>query len=172
MKILITGRTGLAQGLAEVYADHEVTCVSISTGYDINRIDQWGVDFLEYDMVFNCAYDGRGQEAVLEYFFEYWKDQPEKTIVSIGSKIVTQPRLEQERDHEYWYYRQHKQSLQNMHDAMLATAQCSMKIVNPGAVDTAMVAHLDIPKMPVLELAGKIKDFVSDPTVKRIDLWL
>ena len=172
MKILITGQTGLAQALANVYAEHQVKCMSVSGGHDINKIDLWGVDFLDYDMVVNCAYDGRGQELVLEYFFEHWKYDKTKTIVTVGSKVITQPRLELALDYEYWAYRQHKQSLQMMHDAMLATARCSMKIVNPGPIDTAMIAHLNITKMPVADLAERIKIIAADPIIKRLDLWL
>jgi hypothetical protein len=47
-----------------------------------------------------------------------------------------------------------------------------MKIVNPGPVDTAMIAHLAIPKMPVADLADRIKFAVADPAVKRLDIWL
>jgi len=172
MKILITGTKGLAQELAFVYSDYDVTAVSLSTGHDIMKIDQWGVDFLDYDLVFNCAYDGIGQQLVLEYFYHHWQNDPTKTIVTVGSKVITQPRAEPDADRHYWPYRLHKQTLQTMHDSMWPTARCDIKIVNPGAFDSQMVAHLDMPKLSLYNLAAKIKQIVSDPIIKRVDLWL
>lgn len=172
MKILITGTRGLAKELAFVYADYDVTCVSRSTGHDINNIDQWGPDFLDYDLVFNCAYSGTGQQQVLEYFYQYWHFIPTKSIVTIGSKIITQPRSEVALNNHYWSYRTHKQTLQTMHDAMWPAALCDLKIINPGPFDTETVAHLDVPKMDLYEMAVYIKKIASDPVLKRVDLWL
>jgi hypothetical protein len=172
MKILITGRQGLSQELAKVYSDHDTHCVSRSTGYNITEIANWARDFLDFDLVFNCAYDGRGQEQVLEHFFQHWQHQPDRCIVSIGSRIITQPRSEILQDHMYWPYRQHKQNLQNMHDHMLATALCDLKIINPGPFNSAMSMHIAATKMNIIDLAHRIRKVVEDPTIKRIDLWL
>ena len=172
MKILITGTAGLAQELALVYKDHTVSPVSRSTGHDIHQVAEWGRGFLDHDCVFNCAYDGTGQQQVLEYFYQHWKTDPKKIIVTIGSRVITQPRAELDQDHSYWSYRLHKQTLQLMHDAMCKDAKCDIKIINPGAFRSSMVAHLDIPKFDLRELATKIKKLVQDPAIKRIDLWL
>lgn len=172
MKILITGTKGLAQELAFIYADYDVTAVSLSTGHDILKIEEWGAEFLDYDLVFNCAYSGLGQVLVLDYFYRNWFNQPNKTIVSIGSKVIGQPRIEIERNTEYWPYREHKQQLQYMHDRMWPAAYCDLKIINPGAFDSEMVAHLDVPKLSLYELAIRIKRYVEDPVIKRVDLWL
>ena len=85
MKILITGIRGLAGSLRDVYINHDVTSVSKSGGFDIHNVSHWGVEFLEYDTVFNCAYDGFGQVNVVEFFFNHWRNDPTKTIVSIRS---------------------------------------------------------------------------------------
>lgn len=170
MRILITGTKGLAQELAFVYADHDVVTVSQSTGHDILKINEWGVDFLECDLVFNCAYSGIGQQLVLEYFHYHWKFDSTKSIVTIGSKVITQPRADGSTG--YWPYLTHKQTLQSMHDSMWPTAHCDLKIINPGAFDSDMVAHLDIPKISLYELAIRIKKYVEDPVTKRVDLWL
>ena len=172
MKILITGSKGLAQELAFVYGDHDVTNVSQSTGYNILLVKDWASEFLSYDLVFNCAYSGIGQLLVLEQFYQYWHCDPTKTIVSIGSKVITQPRSEIELDRHYWPYRTHKQTLQAMHDSMWPNAQCDLKIINPGAFDSAMVAHLDVEKISLYELAISIKKHTEDPIIKRVDLWL
>jgi hypothetical protein len=171
-RILITGHTGLAEALANVYSNELVTCVSKSTGHDINHINNWGVDYLEYDCVFNCAYDGIGQQLVLEYFYHHWHTNIDKKLITIGSKIITQPRLDQDRDREYWPYRTHKQTLQAMFNCMVTNAKCDLKIVNPGAIDTPMIQHQSIPKMSTEFLAAKIYNFVEDRTTKRLDIWL
>jgi hypothetical protein len=170
MKILITGTQGLAQELASVYSDHTVTSVSLSTGHNILQIRDWGADFLDCDLVFNCAYSGIGQQLVLEYFYHHWQSDKTKSIITIGSKIITQPRADN--TDGYWPYRIHKQTLQAMHDTMWPTAQCDLKIINPGAFDSAMVAHLDVPKLELCNLADRIKTFANDPVNKRLDLWL
>ena len=172
MKILITGTKGLAQELALVYQNHDVTQVSQSTGHDILQIENWAVDFLDYDLVFNCAYCGIGQQLVLEYFYHHWQYDNTKSIITIGSKAITQPRADLSAGNSYWPYRVHKQTLQSMHDAMWPTARCDLKIINPGPFDSNMVAHLDIPKLRLEDLAVRIKTFASDPVMKRLDLWL
>jgi hypothetical protein len=172
MKILITGTKGLAQELAFVYGEHDVVTVSASTGHNIHQIDEWGVDFLDYDLMFNCAYSGIGQQLVLEYFHHHWQYDPTKTIVTIGSKVITQPSVDLAIANNYWSYRIHKQTLQSMHDTMWPTAQCDLKIINPGAFDSTMVAHLEVLKLSLYELAIRIKKIVKDPVIKRVDLWL
>ena len=100
MNILITGITGLANEIALVYSGHNVRMVSKSTGYDIMKVDEWGHEFLEYSLVFNCAYSGLGKVLVLDYFYRNWFNNPNKTIVTIGSKVISQPRVEVEQDKE------------------------------------------------------------------------
>ena len=170
MKILITGTKGLARALGDAYIDHDVTLVSRSSGFDIAKIDQWGQKFLEYDCVFNNAYDDFFQVDVLEFFYNHWKKDCCKKIITIGSCAITYKRTEAESG--YWAYRLHKQTLQQAHDAMLLDAKCDMKIVNPGPIDTDMIKHLNTIKLDPDGLAHKIKKIVSDPTLKRVDLWL
>jgi hypothetical protein len=169
MKILITGQKGIAGAIASAYSDHDVTMVSRGTGHDINNIDKWGNSFIDYNCVFNCAYDGMGQIAVLDYFFKHWQNDPDKKIISIGSRVISHRLTKQS---GYWEYRLHKQALQEAHDTMLLSAKCDLKIINPGPVDTDMVLHLSEPKMSVQELASRVKYIVNDTTIKRLDLWL
>ena len=172
MRILITGRTGLAQALNQVYADEQVMCVSRGTGHDINEVHHWGREFLEYDLVINCAYSERGQCRVLEYFFSHWKDLAHRCIATIGSRVTYMPRSELHMDSEYWPYRQHKRDLQSMHDSMLITAQCDLKIINPGPFHSEMSRAIAGPKLDINDLAQRIRAIISDPTLKRVDLWL
>ena len=170
MKILITGSTGLAAALSQAYADHSVTQVSRTTGFDINYVDQWGHQFLDQDCVFNCAYGGFGQVYVLEFFYNHWKALVNKQIINIGSRSITHQRLDA--DHSYWPYRQHKQSLQQAADAMLSDAQCDIKMVNPGPIDTPMIQHHQCTKFDPAVLAQKIRTITQDRSIKRVDLWL
>ena len=170
MKILITGTKGLAHAIGKSFADQFVTSVSRSSGFDINNIDQWGSEFLDQDCVFNCAYDGFAQVKVLEFFYNHWKINSAKQIITIGSRAITHKRIED--DSSYWPYRLHKQALQQAHDAMLLDAKCDMKIINPGPVDTDMIKHLTCIKLSTHKLAETIKTIASDSSLKRIDLWL
>lgn len=170
MKILITGSKGLAAALAQEFSDQSVTTVSKSNGFDINEIAQWGHQFLDQDYVFNCAYDGFGQVSVLEFFYNHWKKLSNKHIINIGSRAITYKRLEVEQG--YWPYRQHKQSLQQAVDAMLLDAECDIKIINPGPIDTPMIQHHQCVKFDPAELSQKIRSMAEDRTVKRVDLWL
>lgn len=171
MKILITGTQGLAKELGTVLGNsNQVTLVSRSTGFDINNVAQWGYDFLDYDSVFNCAYSGYAQVAVLEFFYNAWKHDVSKQIVTVGSRAITFKRSEGEQG--YWAYRTHKQTLQQAHDAMLLDAKCDMKIINPGPIDTAMIQHISCVKMDAGVLAQQIQDIANNPILKRVDLWL
>lgn len=170
MKILITGTRGLAHSLGDAYIDQSVTLVSKSGGFDIHNIDHWGTEFLEYDCVFNCAYAGFAQVSVLEFFYQHWKNDATKQIINIGSRAVTFKRLDS--DLGYWPYRQHKLALQQAVDAMLLDARCDIKIINPGPIDTPMIAHHQCVKYDPDALAIKIRNIVSDPDLKRVDLWL
>jgi hypothetical protein len=55
---------------------------------------------------------------------------------------------------------------------MLLDARCDIKIINPGPIDTDMIAQHQCVKYNPDVLANKIKAIVSDPDVKRVDLWL
>ena len=169
MKILITGTRGLAYELSQAYTNHEVMLVSQSGGFDINNIDHWGHEFADYDCVFNCAYDGFAQVKVLEFFYNLWKQDVNKQIVTIGSRVISFKRSESESG--YWAYRLHKQALQQAHDSMLLDAKCDMKIINPGPVDTDMIRHLNCVKLDTAALANTIKNIAADATFKRVDLW-
>ncbi len=173
MRILITGTRGLAQGLMQsLESDHSVTCVSRSTGHDILQIEQWGQDFLEYDMVINCAYSGLGQLFVLEYFYNAWHNNEQKHIINLGSRASYYPRSEQNLDQEFWPYRLHKQTLEKAWEKMVNSA-CDVKLINPGPIDTDLIRNIEnIKKMSVTEAADRMIKYILDPVVRRVDLWL
>lgn len=172
MKILITGKSGLAAGIADNLQKHQVTLVSRSTGHDINQIKDWGHQFLDHDMIINCAYDGFGQVSVLEFFHDRWKNDPDKSIINIGSRVIIYPRSEIEKDTQYWPYRLHKQVLEQAWKQMLC-CECDIKLINPGPIDTHMMQHISgIQKFDVNDLGSRIVAAAFDPTIKRLDLWL
>jgi len=171
MKILITGTQGLAKELGAVLgSSNQVNLVSRSNGFDINNVAEWGSNFLDYDSVFNCAYSGYAQVSVLEFFYNAWKHNTAKQIVTIGSRAITFKRSEGEQG--YWAYRTHKQALQHTHDSMLLDAKCDMKIINPGPIDTDMIRHISCVKLDAKILAHQIQNIANNPILKRVDLWL
>lgn len=170
MKILITGQSGLAKALYDVHKEDTATCVSRSNGHDIAFVESWGSKFLDYDIVYNCAYHGTNQLSVLEFFYSQWKNDISKSIINIGSRVIYFPRSEDKQ--EYWNYKIHKQTLQSAFEQMVVTAKCDIKLINPGPIDTAMIAHLSIPKFDSTILAMQIRSFVRDKTIKRVDLWV
>lgn len=170
MKILVTGRTDLASALHRAHHDDNVALVSRSSGHDITMVEEWGDQFIGYDLVYNCAYDGFGQVSVLEFFHDRWKDDQSKIIVNIGSRVTYFPRLED--DKSYWPYQVHKQTLQQVYEKMLPGSRCDIKLINPGPIDTDMIKHLSCDKLDPGHLALRIKDLALDPIIKRVDLWL
>lgn len=170
MKILITGQNGLAQALAEAHCEQSVTCVSRRTGHDIHDVANWGHAFVDYDMVYNCAYNGLGQLHVLEFFYEAWKTDAQRTIVNIGSRVVSFPRSDGK--HDYLAYHTHKIALLKAYELMLPVSRCMIKMINPGPIDTDMVSHLPIPKIDPRDLARNVRALVENPLIRRADLWL
>jgi hypothetical protein len=174
MNILITGQTGLSEALRQALEnDHNVTCVSKSTGHDITRVLDWATDYYHYNVLINCAYDQWSQVTVLEQFYYAWRDDPSKQIINIGSSIVDYTRIETEKEHEYMDYRIHKQALQAAFHRLVKLAKCDIKLVNPGAIDTARIQHLTFnQKMTPRFVAEKIIAIMQEPSFRKVDLWL
>lgn len=174
MNILITGTTGLAQALKqELDKDHNVTCVSRSTGHNIKDVLTWGPSFYHYDVCINSAYDQWAQVSVLEQFYYAWRDDPSKQIVNIGSSIIDYARIEREKEYEYMNYKIHKQALQSAFYKLVKLSKCDIKLINPGAIDTAMIQHLNFAeKMTPAFVAEKIVDIMKETSFKKVDLWL
>jgi hypothetical protein len=173
MNILITGTTGLAQALKQqLEKDNNVTCVSRSTGHDIKDVLTWAPGFYHYDVCINSAYSQWSQVDVLEQFYYAWRDDASKQIVNIGSSIVDYTRIERELEYEYMNYKIHKQALQSAFYKLSKLAQCDIKLINPGAIDTAMIQHLNFAKkMTPAFVAEKIAAVMKEPSFKKVDLW-
>jgi len=172
MNILITGTSGLAQALAnQLEQAHTVTQISRATGHDIHNVKAWGPNFYHYDVCVNCAYDQWAQVTVLEQFFYAWQDDPKKQIINIGSSIVDYTRIEKEKEYEYMSYRIHKSALQQAFTKFVKLGKCDIKLINPGAIDTQMIAHLDVKKMSAEFVAKEVIQTMTKPHIKRVDLW-
>lgn len=168
-KVLITGSRGFADSLRRAFDDCQVRCVSLSQGYDINQVADWGLEFINYDIVINCAHGGRGQVAVLEYFFKQWQNNRSKQIITIGSRVVSYRHYNQI---DYSNYCSEKQCLQLIHDNMLSQSLCDMKIFNPGPFESDRVSANKSPKFDPEQLATRVRAWAREPDIKRLDLWL
>lgn len=171
MNIVITGTRGLAAALSQVYKDHNVECLS-RKDFNIHLVSEWGQQFSNADILFNCAYDNDGQFKILEYFANMWQTDPNKTIITIGSMSADYPRLEKEKNNEFWPYRYYKKTLQEAVKDLRSTCMCDLRIYNPGAIDTDMIKHLDVPKFDVDVLAQQIRKLNEMQGLKRVDLWI
>ena len=170
-QILITGNSGLAAALSRALRHDKVSTVSRTQGYPIQDIAQWGVTFLNHDIVINNAYDSWHQITVLEFFAQRWQHDSSKMIVTIGSMVADYARVEIHKDSQYWPYREHKIALQRCFQHLVRQCVCDIKLINPGPIDTDMISHLDCVKIDPDWLALRIKDIMQQPAIKRIDLW-
>jgi short-subunit dehydrogenase len=174
MNIVITGSRGLAKELHnQLCQEHTVICVDRSTGHDIINVEAWAKEFYHYDVCINSAYSKWSQVDVLEQFYCMWKDFPKRQIVNIGSSVSDYSRVETPKEHEYMEYRLHKQALQSAFSKLVKQTQCDIKLINPGAINTDMIKHLNIDnKMSVTVAAKQIIKIMQDTMIKRVDLWL
>ena len=173
MNIIITGSQGLARSLGDQLSkDHRVTYLDRSNGHDINKVSTWAEKFYDQDMCINNAYHKWDQVAVLETFYHMWGNDSSKYIINIGSTISDYTRNEKDQDHEYMPYRLHKQALQAAFSKMVKQAKCTIKLINPGPMDTQMLANVSWSnKMNTNLVAQAIVPMLIDPLIKRIDLW-
>lgn len=169
MKIFVTGTQGIAQAVTAL--PYNVVAVSRQTGHDIADWRSWVHEIKSCDVFVNNAQNKFYQTELLVHMAMAWKDQPEKIIVNIGSMVADYQRTTGE-DNKFWDYRLEKQSLQNAYIKLSRDCQCRIALINPGAVDTAMVKHLQCNKMPTTLIAEYIDMIIKRPELRRLDLWL
>lgn len=173
MNILITGTRGLSGALKDQLSkNHNVFCAGRSNGYDITNVAKWAHEFYNYDVCVNCAYSKWSQIDVLENFYKEWTTDPSKQIINIGSSIADYTRLEPAKEHEYLDYKIHKQALQLTFHKLVKLSRCDIKLINPGAIESDRIKHIDAAKMDVNFLADQIIKIMQEPTYKKVDLWL
>lgn len=171
MKILITGTRGLATALVAFLDQHEVTCVSRSTGYDIGQVIDWAEEFQDFDMVVNCAFSGLGQVEVLKKFSHMWQSNTAKSIINIGSTVTSYPFSTLDMDHTYSDYRLLKIALQHAFEKIVRTHDCHVQLINPGLFPSDMTVNNNNKKMPIDQVAKNIHAVMFNKQIKRVDLW-
>jgi len=172
MIIAITGHTrGIGKAIADNLKGNTIIGLSRSVGYEISdtqRILEAGKDA---DIFINNAYDGFYQRDLLEAFYNEWKDT-NKTIISIGSIVTDYPRLERELDSQPWPYRDHKTALRDTFRKLVKQPhRCRLALVVPGATDTEMIKHLDVPKMNPVEVARAVRYVMYNSFVKELTVY-
>ena len=171
MKILVTGKRGLAAALVNSLQQHRVFLTD-QQNYNIQDVKAWASRFANFDVCINCAHDSWHQVSVLEEFYSMWHSDPNKIIVNVGSTVSSYSRTELDKEHEYFPYRLHKQALELCFNKLVKVAKCNIKLVNPGPMDTSMISHLTCTKMTPAHVADRISWLINQPDVKRLDLWL
>lgn len=174
MKIGITGHSrGLGLALArKLSINNNVIGFSRSNGYNIAHVHEIIKDALDCDVFINNAYNNYYQSDLLLYLFRLWQDNPNKSIINIGSTVTAYPRIETEIDNLPWPYRDHKIALERLHRHLAKqTHKCKMLLVSPGAMDTDMIAHHSGVKMLPDHVADIIIDAISKPLVKEITIY-
>lgn len=172
MRVLLTGDTGLARALkAALDQDYVVTTVSRKNGFDLTNVGAWAQLYFDHDIVINNAYHKWCQIEVLETFYQQWKNDSSKIIINVGSTISDYCRSETDLEHQYLDYRVHKQSLQLAFQKISKNAHCDVKIINPGPFDSDMSQHLNVAKLSKESVASYVKWMLTQPTIKRLDLW-
>lgn len=169
MRLLVTGTQGIAAAVARL--PYAVTVVSRSTGHDVLAWRDWIDQFKQHDVFVNCAQVGSAQAELLVHMALSWKNQPSKLIINIGS-MVADYRRTVGNDDEFWQYRWQKQNLQNAFAKLTRDCECRVALINPGAVDTDMMRHLDCAKMSADTVANYVDLVITNPELRRIDLWL
>lgn len=169
MKIFVTGSRGIANAIKQL--PYEVSTLSRSDGYDIEQWRNWINVFKDCDVFVNNAQSKFYQTELLVHMAMSWKDQPNKMIINIGSMVADYQRTVGE-DNKFWDYRLQKQSLQEAYIKLSRDCQCKIALINPGAVDTDMVKHLQCNKMPTTMIAQYVDMIIQRPELRRLDLWL
>jgi hypothetical protein len=157
MKIALTGHS---KGIgAAVYKDlvaknYEVFGYSRSNGWDIKDTDRVAAEIINCDCFINNAHSfqhGWAQTELLRKVWLSWKDNPSKTIITIGSYGTE---FTQRRDHPYTIY---KHALDQTVKQLRASApHPHMVNIRPSWVDVPRVAGFDEPKINPQAIADVI----------------
>ena len=162
MLIAITGHTkGIGLAVAQWFMDRNHTVIGFSRSngfnvkYDAQRIANIAVDA---DVFINNANLHVGQVELLYAFYDLWKDDPTKTILSIGSNAS---------DGNKSYrapYAVYKAALDKTVEQLQNTeAACRIMNLRPGYVDTQRTTHINHPMMSTEYIAGVVGWMFEQP---------
>ena len=163
LKIGITGHSkgigkALADGLYE--AGHDVMGFSRSNGFDIVNYDQIAQAVENADIFINNAWNDYYQVNLLNAVFNKWRDDESKTIVNISS-LSKYPGLSD----NISGYTASKAALS--HQALMlmfkTNRKCKIININPGFVDTDMVAGKGFKMLTPKETAETILWAINQP---------
>ncbi len=138
----ITGHTagiGLAISEQLMQAGYQIAGFSRSNGFDISQpgvTAQIAAHSKDAHVFVNNAYHDFAQCDMLQQMFELWKHQPDKTIVNINS------RAKYGVGKAKFYGQTKKELFAKAKGMMFSDKQCRIININPGYVETDMVAEL------------------------------
>ena len=170
MNVLVTGCQGIGLAICENWSGHNVTCVSQSTGHDINCWSQWIADFYEFDVFVNNAQSAWCQTELLIHMADRWRNQPSRTIINIGSTVASYGKSHGD-DREFSQYRNQKRTLQDAFQQLVQQCQCRLILINPGPTDTDLMQGVAVDKMSVDCVAKYVQLAMDYPEIKRLDIW-
>jgi NADP-dependent 3-hydroxy acid dehydrogenase YdfG len=158
MKIAITGHTkGIGKAIFDYLLDnnYDIAGYSRSNGWNIDNYQHCAKEISKYDCFINNAYsfaNGYSQTELLREVWKSWKDDPSKTIITIGSYGTE---FTQRRDHPYTI---HKHALdQTVKQLRAAAVNPHMVNIRPSWVDVARVATFKEPKVAPQSIADTVE---------------
>jgi hypothetical protein len=156
MKIAITGHTlGIGQGFYKFYKNqgYDVTGFSRQTGHDLNDssiIKNLVTEIANnYDMFINNAYCNNAQLLLMKGLHLFWKDDPSKIHVVIGSRAADIPTPNAQ-------YSQNKKNIDSASIDLQKTAAYKLLIVKPGRVNTPTLHKLMKTPKPMIEVENLV----------------
>ena len=169
MKIALTGHSkGIGAAVFEdlVAKNYEVFGYSRSNGWDIKDTNRVANEIAGADCFINNAHSfqhGWAQTELLRKVWLLWKDDPSKTIITIGSYGTE---FTQRRDHPYTIY---KHALdQTVKQLRAAATNPHMVNIRPSWVDVPRVSEFDDPKIDPQSMADVINFILSNNASFRV----
>lgn len=125
MKVAITGHTAGIGKRAYERLSPDIRGFSRSNGYNINNpADRHRIimESADCDLFINNATSGYGQTALFIDLFKVWRDDPNKTIINVGSRIAEINQLPITH-HYLLHYQANKLILKEMSSRVIGSCQ-------------------------------------------------
>ena len=173
MKVAITGHTkGIGRAIADLYPD----CLGFSrtNGYDISNSNNRTTiisESADCDVFINNAHYLNYQILMFEEIFDAWRNNKNKTIVNICSRVVYE-------DHNKSSYNREKSSLSSLSNpGDNYNRSCRLININPGWVATdrvpeAWLIQQNYPYITAQECAKYVKWAIDqDLEIGELSFW-
>lgn len=175
MKVVITGHTsGIGKGFYDLYTSrgYEVQGFSRGTGHDLRdplAISAVAVKAVQSDLFINNAYSGTAQVELMYKVHELWKDNPNKTMIVIGSRGADflHPKAQ--------IYSVMKGAIDLAAEQLTPFAKYHLLNVKPSWVKTAMLPKRfteDDPTIEVTDLVEFIDLLITSKTMKVVNVTI